>query len=81
MLICYWASEDCQINGCKRVRQNSNIGYGHAEILPERYAMPELPLKNPHKCPNCEGFGNRYNEDKTQVGICQSCDGKGIVWG
>lgn len=35
--------------------------------------------KKPHKCPVCDGFGNRIYED--QVCSCQACEGKGIVWG
>lgn len=46
--------------------------------------------KIPHKCPVCEGTGNHSDQTprlmviaKTQTGIicCESCEGKGIIWG
>ncbi len=52
--------------------------------------------KKPHKCPNCEGIGE-FKNDELLLGqrlkttqrqdatgcydMCQSCQGKGIVWG
>lgn len=35
--------------------------------------------KTPHKCPVCDGFGNRIYEN--QVSPCHSCEGKGVIWG
>lgn len=42
--------------------------------------------KKPYKCPVCEGNGcmNKYlNEEKKLIAfkICNSCEGKGIIWG
>lgn len=51
--------------------------------------MIEYPL--PHRCPNCEGVGQRpyppppnYAGTTAMFGLpqtCHSCQGKGVVWG
>ncbi len=54
------------------------------------YFNANLGKKKPHKCPVCDGKGKLF-PDKMQVGmtwdiktnnqVCDSCEGKGIVWG
>lgn len=48
------------------------------------------PKKKPHKCPVCDGSGNHDDQTprlmvlvhtKTGIICCNSCEGKGIVWG
>lgn len=33
-----------------------------------------------HKCPNCEGSGQRVNERTRQMDTCHSCNGSGVVF-
>lgn len=42
--------------------------------------------KTPHKCPVCDGIGincliGEFRSLPIKADICQSCEGKGIVWG
>jgi len=37
--------------------------------------------KTPYKCPVCEGTRLCYSKDSDLSWQCESCEGKGIVWG
>lgn len=39
------------------------------------------PEKKPHKCPVCDGLGSQLYLISQQAQKCESCEGKGIVWG
>lgn len=46
------------------------------------FVTPSSNSKFPHKCPMCEGFGKTYSDfSGLNMAICNSCEGKGIVWG
>lgn len=52
----------------------------HVIKMTEAYLRKIIKNASPHKCPVCEGYGNIYNQENTQVAPCSACD-KGIVWG
>lgn len=37
--------------------------------------------KTPYKCPVCDGTRFCYGKETMKRYECESCDGKGIVWG
>lgn len=71
-MICMCADIACQMFGCRSRREIPRPNFiGYAQ-----------PVQNgrPHKCPICDGHGNKYNEDKSQVAKCNACE-NGIIWG
>ncbi len=65
--------------------RNFEVALLHTKVVNLEEAINRIVEDNinerekPHKCPSCDGFGNRIYEN--EVSYCSSCEGKGIVWG
>jgi predicted nuclease with TOPRIM domain len=50
------------------------------DITHEQYKLI-TDRKRPHKCPVCDGFGKKLYLIAQESRLCDTCEGKGIVWG
>lgn len=41
----------------------------------------KMVYKTPHKCPVCEGSGNKLYLIAQETHECHACEGKGVLWG
>jgi chromosome segregation ATPase len=47
----------------------------------KQYFSEVFPSKKPYTCPVCEGQGKLWPAGSIGYNLCESCHGKGIVWG
>lgn len=81
---CFLCSMDAQIEALHKKIIEMDERLKNVEIV-----VTDKLCKKPHKCPVCDGCGNSKgvlepnpNYDfSMKYALCNSCGGKGIVWG
>ena len=73
------------MSGCNCTGRCRTTGYCHAaNVMPYSPLFslhnPRMPNLSPHKCPVCDGEGERLDKDKIEMIKCKACM-NGIVWG
>lgn len=60
-----------------------NEDFEYLDSLKLNKRIKKLESRKPHKCPVCDGKGYCHSSgiNIASGGQCQSCQGKGIVWG
>ncbi len=53
----------------------------HESNIYKRLTAIDNPSKKPYKCPVCDGTRSCHTKEKDLSWQCESCEGKGIVWG
>lgn len=81
--VCFCANPDCSIFGCGALRAGGTYG-GSVANWTVLYPTPDVQVSTPHRCPVCNGTGERDRWQKRgvldYVTPCHACGGKGIVW-
>jgi uncharacterized coiled-coil protein SlyX len=65
------------------VERQLDSSQGYIKELRERLKDIELSIriKYPHRCPICEGTRLCHNKENGLSWQCESCGGKGVLWG